>query len=98
MLWRKAWILPLMATMTLAACAPGTPAATPSSGGSSAPAAAQPSTPQRTLRLVARVEPGASTPRVDQSSGIVQDIAARIFVAGLTYLDDQEVPHPYLAE
>src|SRR5207248_9337210 len=84
----------ILGLLTIVACSPSV--AGPSQPGQTGPG--QATAPQRTLRLVARVEPGAATPRVDQSSGIVQDIAARLFVAGLTYLDDQEVPHPYLAE
>lgn len=48
--------------------------------------------------MVARVEPSAATPRVDQSGGTTTGIIDRLFTAGLTYKDDQEVPHSYLAE
>src|SRR5438067_5566106 len=94
---RRFWVLPLLALVLLAGCAPA-PAAAPQGGGASGAGqtAAAPAQPQRTLVLASRVEPGAATPRVDQSSGIVSDLSARLFVAGLVYLDDQEVPRPYL--
>ena len=68
---RRFWVLPLLALVLLAGCAPA-PAATPQGGGASGAGqtAAAPAQPQRTLVLASRVEPGAATPRVDQSSGI----------------------------
>src|SRR5437016_2509604 len=81
-----------MALVALTACAPTSPAAQ-----TSAPAS-QSAAPQRTLVMAAAAEPGSATPRIDQSGGFTAEIAARLFTAGLVFLDDQGAIKPYLAE
>jgi peptide/nickel transport system substrate-binding protein len=86
--------------LLLTSCAPGSPNSSGQSPSQAAPSsqAAPRAVAQRTLQMVVPAEPAAATPRVDSSGGFSTDVSARLFAAGLVYLDQGGVPHPYLAE
>ena len=90
----RLYALPLLALLAVTACAP---AALPNGQSGNRTQSGQPIA-AHTLVMVTRVEPGAATPRVDQSGGVAMDVASRLFTAALTYQDEREVPKPYLAE
>jgi peptide/nickel transport system substrate-binding protein len=88
----SAKLLPLI-LVAVTACAPARPTGSDSSAQPSTPAQ-----PQRTLTILVKVEPIASTTNIDLSGGVNQAIVGRLFGAGLTQEDHLTTPIPYLAE
>ncbi len=95
--WR---LVPLISTLLLlAGCAPaGAPSPRDTGATSSNGSAAQPVAPNRTLVIVARAEPPtlAAKPLQGISGSLTPPL--RLFNATLDYIDEHELPQPYLVQ
>lgn len=91
-------IVPLLAVIVVAACAPSRPTTAPAGGPAAAPGEVRTTQPSRTLRVVIRAEPGSVAGTILIPTGISTTSQRRIFSAGPVLKDTDGVLRPYVAE